>query len=89
MIAALDVAELLAGGPRTAEDLAADAGARPDLLLRLLRAAAGAGVLHGARSAARGGRRAGAAGRGVPPAPAETQDSSARCGARPLYANQR
>ena len=39
------VADLLAGGPRTAEDLAASIGAHARALYRLLRALAGLGVL--------------------------------------------
>ncbi|MGW1075711.1 methyltransferase [Streptomyces sp. NPDC002537] len=43
-LARLNVAELLAGGPRTVEDLAAACGVRPDPLRRCLRATAAVGV---------------------------------------------
>lgn len=45
-LAELGVADALAGGPRTAEDLAADLGANADALHRLLRAAAADGLLR-------------------------------------------
>ena len=44
--AALGLADLLADGPRTADDLAAVAGAHPPSLHRLLRALTGAGVFR-------------------------------------------
>src|SRR3954452_16433505 len=43
--AALGLADLLAAGPRSGEDLAAACGAHPDSLYRLLRALATIGVL--------------------------------------------
>jgi hypothetical protein len=43
-IVTLGIPDLLAGGPRTAEDLAAATGAEPRVLARLLRALAAAGV---------------------------------------------
>jgi len=43
-LARLAVADRLKDGPRTSEDLAAEIGARPDYLYRLLRAAASLGV---------------------------------------------
>jgi hypothetical protein len=42
--AELGIADLVAGGPRSVEDLAAAAGADPDALYRVLRALAGSGV---------------------------------------------
>jgi hypothetical protein len=44
--AELGIADLLAGGPRSSDDLAAAAGADPGALYRLLRALAAVGVLH-------------------------------------------
>ena len=44
--AALGIADLLADGARTSDDLAQASGAHADSLYRLLRALAGAGVLH-------------------------------------------
>ena len=44
--ARLDVADRLAGGPRSSDELAAETNADPDALYRLLRALAAAGVLH-------------------------------------------
>ncbi len=44
--AELGVADALAAGPRTMEELAADVGAHPDALSRLLRALIGRGVFH-------------------------------------------
>jgi O-methyltransferase domain/Dimerisation domain len=44
--AVLGIADLLAGGPRSSDDLAAAAGADPDALYRLLRALAAVDVLH-------------------------------------------
>ena len=44
--ARLGLADLLAAGSRTADELAAESDADPDTLYRLLRALAGAGVLH-------------------------------------------
>jgi hypothetical protein len=44
--ARLDVADRLAGGPRSSDDLAAETGTHPDALHRLLRALAAAGVLR-------------------------------------------
>lgn len=45
-VARLGVADALAGGPRTAADVAADIGTHPDATFRLLRAAAGYGLLR-------------------------------------------
>jgi len=45
-VAKLGVADALAGGPRTAADVAADLGTHPDATYRLMRAAAGHGLLH-------------------------------------------
>jgi hypothetical protein len=45
-VAKLGVADALASGPRTAADVAADLGTHPDATYRLLRAAAGLGVLR-------------------------------------------
>lgn len=45
-VAKLGVADALAGGPRTAADVAAELGTHPDATFRLLRAAAGHGLLH-------------------------------------------
>src|SRR5690349_4746132 len=45
-VARLGVADVLAGGARTAADVAAELGTHPDATYRLLRAAAGSGVLH-------------------------------------------
>lgn len=42
----LGVPTLLAGGPRSSDELAEDVGADPPTLYRLLRALAGAGILH-------------------------------------------
>ena len=42
-VARLGVADVLAGGPRTATDVAAELGTHPDATYRLLRAAAGSG----------------------------------------------
>src|SRR6185295_16156880 len=44
--ATLGIADLLADGTRTSDDLANEAGADPDALYRLLRALASVGVLH-------------------------------------------
>ena len=44
--ASLGIADLLADGTRTSDDLANEAGADPDTLYRLLRALASVGVLH-------------------------------------------
>jgi hypothetical protein len=44
--AALGIADLLADGPRTSDDLAAATSAHPDALYRLLRALAAAGIFH-------------------------------------------
>src|SRR5690349_15446627 len=44
--ARLDVGDRLAGGARSSDELAAETGAHPDALYRLLRALAAAGVLH-------------------------------------------
>jgi hypothetical protein len=44
--ASLGIADLLADGTRTSDDLAHEAGADPDTLYRLLRALASVGVLH-------------------------------------------
>jgi hypothetical protein len=44
--ATLGVADLLAAGPRTSDDLALESGADPDALYRLLRALAAVGVLR-------------------------------------------
>jgi hypothetical protein len=44
--ATLGIADLLAGGARTSDDLAEEAGADADALYRLLRALASVGVLH-------------------------------------------
>lgn len=44
--AVLGIADLLAGGARTSEDLAANTAAHPDALYRLLRALAAVGVFH-------------------------------------------
>jgi hypothetical protein len=44
--ATLGIADLLAGGPRTADELAAASGANPDALYRLLRALASVGVFR-------------------------------------------
>lgn len=44
--ATLSIADLLADGPRTSDDLAAATGSQPRALYRLLRALAAAGVLH-------------------------------------------
>lgn len=44
VLAELNVADHLAAGPRTADELAREVGAHPDALRRLLRAAASAGV---------------------------------------------
>ena len=45
-VARLGVADALAGGPRTARDVAAELGTNPDATYRLLRAAAGHGLLR-------------------------------------------
>lgn len=45
-VAKLGVADALAGGPRTAADVAAELGTHPDATFRLLRAAAGHGLLR-------------------------------------------
>ncbi|MGF9753863.1 methyltransferase [Microvirga sp. 0TCS3.31] len=45
-VARLGVADALAGGPRTAADVAGELGTHPDATFRLLRAAAGYGVLR-------------------------------------------
>ena len=45
-VARLGVADVLAGGPRTAADVAAELGTHPDATFRLLRAAAGYGLLR-------------------------------------------
>jgi len=45
-VAKLGVADALAGGPRTARDVAAELGTNPDATFRLLRAAAGHGLLR-------------------------------------------
>lgn len=42
----LGIADLLAGGPRSSDDLAAETGAHPGALYRLMRALAGAGVFR-------------------------------------------
>lgn len=44
--ATLRVADLLAAGPRTSDDIAGESGAEPDALYRLLRALAAVGVLR-------------------------------------------
>src|SRR5881394_109471 len=44
--ARLDVADRLADGPRSSDELAAETDANPDALCRLLRALAAVGVLH-------------------------------------------
>lgn len=44
--ARLGVADRLAGGPRSSDDVAAETGTHPDTLYRLLRALAAVGVLH-------------------------------------------
>ncbi|HXG76249.1 MAG TPA: methyltransferase [Gaiellaceae bacterium] len=44
--ATLGIADLLAEGPRTSDDLAAETGAHPDALYRLLRALAGVGIFR-------------------------------------------
>jgi hypothetical protein len=44
--ATLGIADLLAAGPRSSDELAAEAAADPDALYRLLRALAAVGVLH-------------------------------------------
>jgi hypothetical protein len=44
--ASLGIADLLADGPRTSDDLASATGSHPDTLYRLLRALAAVGVLH-------------------------------------------
>jgi hypothetical protein len=44
--AALGIADHLAGGPRTSDDLASATGAHPPTLYRLLRALASVGVFH-------------------------------------------
>ena len=44
--ATLGIADLLKDGPRTSDELAAEAGADPGVLYRLLRALAAAGVFH-------------------------------------------
>jgi hypothetical protein len=44
--ASLGIADLLAGGTRTSDELANEAGADPETLYRLLRALASVGVLH-------------------------------------------
>jgi O-methyltransferase domain/Dimerisation domain len=46
VVAALGIADLLADGPRSSDELAAAADANPDALYRVLRAAASVGVLH-------------------------------------------
>jgi O-methyltransferase domain/Dimerisation domain len=45
-VARLGVADVLAAGPRTAAEVAAELGTHPDATYRLLRAAAGSGLLH-------------------------------------------
>ena len=45
-VARLGVADVLAGGPRTATEVAAELGTHPDATYRLLRAAAGSGLLR-------------------------------------------
>ncbi len=49
-VAHLGVADELAGGPRSSEDLARATGADPDALARLLRASAGLGLFHEVRA---------------------------------------
>src|SRR5579883_3322308 len=45
-VAALGIADHIAGGRRTAVEIAAAAGADPDALYRLLRALSGIGIFH-------------------------------------------
>src|SRR5262245_46116786 len=46
VVATLDIADQLAGGPRTAGELARQTSTHDDTLYRLLRAVAAIGVLH-------------------------------------------
>jgi hypothetical protein len=46
LTARLGIADLLADGPRDADDLAAETGAHPDALRRVLRASAALGIFH-------------------------------------------